>query len=134
MDGAMALRAAGFSRKPANRTTEAPRAEIAAAPERVPLDLAQLLSPYRKHGRLSVRIERLPHRARLSRGHNNGDRSWSLATDELDGLEYVSEADTREVPTIAIRIVNVDSDSGTGTTLAGLDFRVTQAGLKPAIG
>src|ERR1700754_2089008 len=54
----------------------------------VTLDLAPLLSPYKGKGKLTVRIERLPQLARLSAGQNNGDNSWSLALDDLDGLQY----------------------------------------------
>jgi hypothetical protein len=58
---------------------------VSEGPGAVALELAPLIAPYRKHGRLSLRVERLPPRARLSHGHDNGDRSWSLRPDELDG-------------------------------------------------
>src|SRR3954467_12958688 len=67
-------------------------ADIIRAPvvERtVPLDLLPLLKPFKRQGRLSLRIERLPQRAKLSAGRRNNDGSWSLASDELGGLEYL---------------------------------------------
>jgi len=47
----------------------------------LPLELKDLVSPYRKHGRFTVRLEKLPQAARLSAGQNNGDHTWSLALD-----------------------------------------------------
>ena len=97
----------------------------AAVPPPVPveataLDLAPLIAPYRKFGRLSLRVEGLPPRARLSKGHNNGDRSWSLFSDELEGLAYLPAASDNGTATLAIRIVQLDG--GDGTTLALLDY------------
>src|SRR5579863_8067692 len=63
--------------------------EIAATTRATPLALAPLIQPYRKLGKVSLRVERMQRFARLSRGRNNGDGSWSLASDELDDLEYL---------------------------------------------
>jgi hypothetical protein len=38
--------------------------------------------------RITLRVEGLPQLARLSAGQNNGDRTWSLSLDELEGLLY----------------------------------------------
>src|SRR5258707_14966607 len=67
-------------------------ADIIRAPvvqKTIPLDLAALLAPYKRHGRLTLRVERMPQRAKLSAGRNNGDGSWSLASDELEDLNYL---------------------------------------------
>jgi hypothetical protein len=61
----------------------------------------------------------MPSRARLSRGRNNGDGSWSLTRDELDGLFYFPPRDSTHVPTLVIRIIGLDSDNG--ATLAVVD-------------
>jgi len=118
----MAQRLSGVATKP--RTAPpipppAPTAEIA-------LDLAPLIAPYRKFGRLSLRVEGLAPRARLSRGHNNGDRSWSLYSDELEGLSYLPAAGENATATLAIRIVKLDG--GDGTTLALLDYALDPDG------
>ncbi|MBV9992758.1 MAG: SH3 domain-containing protein [Alphaproteobacteria bacterium] len=97
-----------------------------AAPRPVALDLAPLIAPYRKHGRLSLRVERLPPRGRLTRGHNNGDRSWSLMSDELDGLAYLPPKGAAEFCTLGIRIVSLDG--GDGGTLALIDYPVSSTG------
>jgi Bacterial SH3 domain len=120
----MAQRAAGFAKKPVAaepRRGEEANEQADAGP--IALDLAPLVAPYRKHGRLALRVERLPPRARLSRGHNNGDRSWSLLSDELDGLSYLPPKGSDGTQTLGIRIVSLDG--GDGATLALLDYVVS---------
>jgi hypothetical protein len=130
--GAMAQRATGFAKRSSVekivRKDDAPRItpKAPAAPRVIPLNLAPLLSAYyRGHGRLSLRIERLPQLARLSRGRNNGDNSWSLSLDELDDLDYLPPHGADEAHTLALRIV--DLDAGGGSTIAVLDFPVSLA-------
>ena len=94
----------------------------AVAPRGIPIELSSLLSPYEGYPHLSLRVERLPMRARLSRGRNNGDRTWSLTPDDLDGLAYLPPDAKAEPPTLTIRIISVDDDHG--ATLAVLDFPV----------
>ena len=131
----MAQRSSGFSRnRPAGAEALAAAATLARdedAPGAVALDLAPLIAPYRKHGRLSLRVERLPSRARLSRGHNNGDRSWSLMSDELDGVAYLPPGGAPEGCTLSIRIVSLDG--GDGATLALLDYPVVPDGAVPPV-
>ena len=102
-----------------------PPADVPLRP--VPLRLASLLQPHRSKGRLALRLERVPQLARLSRGRNNGDGSWSLASDELDELEYLNP-EGAELPVIAVRIIGLEQD---GATLAVLDFRVTEFSGEP---
>src|SRR5579863_7932979 len=67
-------------------------ADIIRAPivqRMVPVDFRPLLKPYRKAGRLCLRIERLAQGAKLSAGRRNTDNSWSLASDELEDLHYL---------------------------------------------
>jgi hypothetical protein len=124
----MAPRATGFAKKPPAAAVEAPRVEIRAPvpeeyvepPDPISLNLGPLVAPYRKRGRVTVRVERLPHRARLSHGQNNGDRSWSLALDELEGVAYLPANSADEIQTLSIRIIRVDG--GDAATLAVLDY------------
>src|SRR5260221_5626780 len=110
-----APRAAGFSKKPAvaktNRVSEGTRSlpEALPAPQPIPVALAPLLSPYKRHGRLSLRIERLPRTARLSAGRNNGDNSWSLTLDQLEDLTYLPPQGMAETHSLAVRIIGLDS-------------------------
>ncbi len=93
----------------------------------VPFELAPLLSQYEGYGHLSLRVERLPARARLSKGRNNGDRTWSLTLDDLDGLLYLPPEGLTEAHTLTVRIINLDNDYG--ATLAVLDLPVSPGGI-----
>ncbi len=81
-----------------------------AAREGIPLDLAPLLTPYRQHKRLTVRVVYLPARAELTRGAKNEDASWSLTPADLDGLALVLPDDVEPPASVAIRIVVVDKN------------------------
>lgn len=98
------------------------RADPGLLPKGIPLDLLPLLSAYGRDRRVALRIERLPSRARLSRGRNNGDGSWSLTRDELDGLSFIPAKGGSEAPTLIVRVIGLESDNG--ATLAVLDYPV----------
>jgi hypothetical protein len=102
------------------------RAHAAAVSDGIPLELSSLLMPYGRERRVALRIERMPSRARLSRGRNNGDGSWSLNRDELEWLEYLPPKGATDFPTLMIRVVGLDSDNG--TTLSVLDYPVLPGG------
>ena len=123
----MALRGTGFAKRAAGAEVARNDAGVAlpgAEPtiRVVPLDLMPLLAPYRGHGRISLRVERLPHRTRLSRGQNNGDRSWSLSWDELDRLNYLAPDNLAGPQTLSIRVVSLDG--GDGATVAVFEYTV----------
>lgn len=93
-------------------------AQQAAAIE---LSVAALLAPYKKHGRLSIRIEKTPQGSRLTRGTRNNDGSWSLASDELDDLGYVPPPGFDKPHALSLRVIGLQ----TGGTLAVLELPVT---------
>lgn len=97
-------------------------AKKSVAPRAVPLELKALISPYRKHGRFTLRIENLPQSARLSAGQNNGDHTWSLALDELDDLLYFPPAGVDKEHAIAIRVITRDETGA--STIALIDHRI----------
>jgi len=121
----MALRGTGFAKRPAGPVTVQASAAARALHDgeppvhAIPLDLAPLISPYRGQGRISLRVERLPHRTRLSRGQNNGDRSWSLVLDDLEGLQFLAPQDLVGEQKLSIRVVSLDG--GDGATIAVLE-------------
>jgi hypothetical protein len=120
----MAPRAKVFSRNPVAEIrqpdlTVETLAETHETIRAIPFELSELVAPYKGRGRISLRVERLPHRARLSAGRNNGDRSWSLTLDELDGLDFLTPCDADDVRSLAVRIVSVDGAEG--ATIAVLD-------------
>ena len=77
----------------------------------VPLDFAALLKPFKRQGRLSLRVENVPQRARLSAGRNNGDGSWSVASDELEGLTYSVPSNLAVAHELSIRIMSFDNET-----------------------
>jgi hypothetical protein len=101
------------------------RAEATAPRGGILLVLAPLLVPHRRHGQLSIRIERLPNGARLSKGQNNGDRTWSLRSDDLEDVLYQPPEGLADAHTLAIRILSLDADHA--ATLAVLDLPVSPA-------
>ncbi len=104
-------------------------ARAADQPKTIALDLAPLAAPFRKRGRLAIRVENMPPLARLSAGRNNGDNSWSLASDELEDLTYQPPATFTEPHTLAIRIV-VHEFAG-ASTAAVLDYAIPAEGAAP---
>lgn len=91
------------------------------ATDSVALNLAPLVAPHRKQGRLSLRIERMPQGTRLSRGTRNNDNTWSLASDELEGLEILVPANARKDFKIGVRVISLMN----GSTLVAVDLPVT---------
>ena len=89
-------------------------------PRTIPLDLAPLVTPYKKHGRLSLRVERMPQQARLSKGTRNSDGSWSLTRDDLEDLEFSIPADAAATHKLAVRIISLVG----GNTLAVIEVPV----------
>lgn len=90
------------------------------ATESVALNLAPLVAPHRKQGRLSLRIERMPQGTRLTRGTRNNDNTWSLASDELDGLEIQVPANTKKEFKIGVRVISLIN----GSTLVAVDVPI----------
>jgi len=96
----------------------------------IPLDLASPLMQYRETSGLSIRVERLPFKARLSQGRNNGDNSWSLTIDELDGLRYLPPEGLTAAHTLTVRVIRIADDSA--STLMRFDVPVSPGGSRSA--
>ncbi len=125
----MAQTATRFAKRPSRSRSSrlndvAPAVEEAREELRtIALRLAPLVAPYRRHGRLSIRVERMSQLARLSQGRNNGDGSWSLGSDELEDLIYLLPQSFNDPHTLAIRIIGLEG--GAATTLALIDLPVS---------
>jgi hypothetical protein len=112
----MAQRAASFSKKPeAAAAAPRPPSEPPQPLPPVALDIAPLVAPYKSRGRVTLRIERMPQRARLSAGRNNGDSSWSLATDEIEGLQYFPPDGDTAPRVLSLRVLAVENGVPIGT-------------------
>lgn len=124
----MVQAATGDAARPAAARTNGRKSALRALPsepaeaQAIPLDLSELLAPYKRRGRLTLRIERMPVLSRLSRGRNNGDNSWSLGLDELEDLEFLAPEGANETYMLAVRIIACGA--GDASTLALLDFPV----------
>ena len=96
------------------------------------LDLAAVLAPYGREGHLAVRVERMRAGARLSKGRNNGDNTWSLSPEDLEGVLYLPPDDRVHADRLALRIIELNEDGG--TTLAVVEFppALTDALAAPA--
>ncbi|HKD48944.1 MAG TPA: SH3 domain-containing protein [Rhizomicrobium sp.] len=101
---------------------------VASTPARpIALDLASLVSPYRRRGRFTLRIENLPQGARLTAGRNNGDRTWSLALDELDELFYSPPEGFNDDHVLVLRLIA--KEEGNASTLALIELPVRSGEL-----
>ncbi|HVP83086.1 MAG TPA: SH3 domain-containing protein [Rhizomicrobium sp.] len=123
----MAQRATKFAKKTSRHVEVGALARASASSSSedmrsVPLDLMPLLQPFKKRGRLTVRVEKLPIQARLSAGRNNGDRSYSLMMDELEDLEYLAPEGTEPRPVLSVRVISLDD--GDASTIAVKDVVV----------
>ena len=94
----------------------------------IELSVAALLAPYKKHGRLSIRVEKAPQGSRLTRGTRNNDGSWSLASDELDDLGYLPPPGYDKPHALSLRVIGLQ----TGGTLAVIDLPVTPGAARLA--
>src|SRR5215475_507588 len=88
----------------------------------VPLDLLPLLKPFKRSGRLALRIERLPQRAKLSAGRRNSDASWSLASDELEELNYLIPSNIVAAHELTVRVMKFDD--GAASTLKVIQYPI----------
>ena len=127
----MLQRVTKFSKKTEAAAAPAPvfasvsASDIIRAPvvhKTIPLEFAALLAPYKRRGRLSLRVEDVPQRARLSAGRNNGDGSWSLASDELEDLAYLVPSNMVREHTLLVRIMAFEE--GAASTLKVIHFPV----------
>jgi hypothetical protein len=125
----MAQRATKFAKKTSRHVEVGALARASSPSEElrgVPLEILPLLAPFKKRGRLTVRVEKLPMQARLSAGRNNGDRSYSLMMDELEDLEYLAPEGTDPRPVLSVRIITLDD--GDASTIAVRELPVEFGG------
>lgn len=122
----MAQRATTFAKKTSRHAEVGVLSRVPGDPSEhmraVPLDVLPMLAPFKKRGRLSVRIEKLPIQARLSQGRNNGDHSYSLSLDELEDLSYLAPEGTDPRPILSLRVLTLDD--GDAATIAVRDLPV----------
>jgi len=134
----MASQATASSRKKEAKDASLPAfasitaADIVRAPtgqRSIPLDLLPLLKPFKRSGRLALRIERLPQRAKFSAGRRNSDGSWSLASDELEDLTYLIPTNIEAAHELTIRVMKFDD--GAASTLKVIQYPIAALNAAP---
>ena len=101
-------------------------ADIIRAPivqRRIPVDFRPLLKPFKSAGRLCLRIERMPQGAKLSAGRRGTDNSWSLASDELEDLDYLISSNIARDHELTVRVMTFED--GAALTLKVMQFAVS---------
>ncbi len=75
---------------------------------------------------LSITISGVPDGATLSAGTDNGDGTWTLGTDDLDGLSVTPPADSSDDFQLTVIATSTEASSGDTATATGtLDVSVT---------
>ncbi|MDN2483094.1 tandem-95 repeat protein [Vibrio agarivorans] len=89
---------------------------IGTEDEPVALDIDAALTDTDGSENLSILIEDVPEGSSLSAGIDNGDGTWSLAPEELAGLEFTPAADFNGDVTLVVNATSTDVDTGTTAT------------------
>ena len=97
----------------------------------VPLDIAAAVPADDNHDDLTVRVEGLLNGGRLTKGQNNGDRSWSLSLADLDGLKYVPPYGGFTSHTLWVRVLAMDD--GFANTVGVFALEVDPDSLPPRL-
>jgi hypothetical protein len=100
----------------------------------VPLDLRAPLSRLGVLDGIYIVVENMPTGARLSAGRCNGDLSWSLAPDELEGLQLILPDGADRPYALTIRILTPDPQGyDFASTLAKFDLLGAPDGEPPMV-
>jgi hypothetical protein len=95
----------------------------------VPLDLRGPIAGLGPLDGIYIVVENMPTAARLSRGRCNSDLTWSLAPDELDGLELIMHGRGHRPFALTVRILTPDPHGYEfASTLAKFDLFGTSDG------
>jgi hypothetical protein len=99
----------------------------------VPLDLRGPIAGLGPLEGIYIVVENMPTAARLSRGRCNSDLTWSLAPDEIDGLELIMLGKAHRPFALTVRILTPDPHGYEfASTLAKFDLFGTSDG-EPAM-
>ena len=99
---------------------------------RVPIDLVQVMPARARFDALVVRFDNMQPGSTLSAGHNNGDRSWTVTTDELAGLFYYPGRSELDDHSLYVRIVGI-IEGEEGVVVDQFDFDITADGRTPQV-
>lgn len=97
---------------------------------RVPLDFTPALPESTDFDKIVIRVGHMPYGASLSRGRNNGDKSWTLSAEHAAGLYYIPARTNFEPHWLRIWIIGIIDDEE-ATVLDQFECRVTADGKTP---
>ncbi|MCZ6764418.1 MAG: hypothetical protein O7C63_05725 [Alphaproteobacteria bacterium] len=106
--------------------------QSAGAITRVPLDISTALPDRGRYDALVVRIHDMPYGASLSKGHNNGDRSWTVTTEQLAGLFYMPSLANFEAHALICRIIGI-IDGEEAVVLEQFELEIAPDGRTPEV-
>ena len=99
----------------------------------VPIDVLDRLDDVDLTADISIIIEGIPDGARLSKGRNNSDRTWSLTPLQLADLAFQPPETAEEQYVLTIRVLSIDTDGyGVATTVELFDIIVRPSEVGPA--
>ncbi len=121
-DGDTATSAASTLTVNVQGVADGPTLEVAAASgfedSPISLDISPSLSDTDGSETLSVVVSNVPDGASLSAGIDNGDGSWTLTTDQLDGLNVTPPSDFSGSFDLEVTAVSTEADGDSATSAA----------------
>jgi Ca2+-binding RTX toxin-like protein len=87
----------------------------------LPLDISAALDDLDGSEVLSVTLGGLPDGSVLSAGTDNGDGTWTLTTDQLEGLMVTPPAGSSADATLSVAVTTTENDGDTATVTRSLD-------------
>ncbi|MBF0171114.1 MAG: hypothetical protein HQK87_08510, partial [Nitrospinae bacterium] len=100
----------------------------------IPLDLSATLTDADGSESLTITLSGLPEGALLSAGIDNGDGSWTLSPDDLNGLTLTPPADSDRDFTIAVAATATEQNGGdTQTTLGSMTISLAADADTPTL-
>jgi len=95
----------------------------------IPLNLSPVLADRDGSESISLIIDNLPEGARLSAGTDNGDGTWTVANNQLDGLSVLPPADSNVDFTLRVTAVATETSGGSSARSAPVDLAVAVTGV-----
>ena len=93
-----------------------------------PLEITGALADADNSETLSFTVGGLPDGAALSAGTDNGDGTWSLTADQLDGLQLTVGGDADDAFSLTVAATATEAEGDTATTVANVPVPAWNAG------
>ena len=97
----------------------------------IALDISAALAVADDTETLSVTVGGVPDGATLSAGTNNGDGTWTLTSDQLDGVTVTPPANSDENFQLTVTATATEENGATATSTAAIDVAVSAVADPP---